>query len=452
MANTVWILGFPRFYAFSPTTNLPLVGGKLYSYQPNTLIPQVLYTDPAGTVPAADPVILDSNGSAQLYGIGAYDLQLYDANNNLIWTASDISFSPALSVSNTLTEWQSPSLTSLTYLSTTSFSVSGDLRTTFDSGRRVKFIVTGGTGYATVSSSSFGSGVTTVTIINDSTTLDSGLSSMQVGLLDAANQSIPTPIASISALHNISRIMGLPANGPIREQQSTPPGNYGLIYNTFYNGSGYQGRDIADICWYLFISDAGHLQFYTAPTGSAGSVPTFTLVFDVNASGNITTPGTITSGNISSSGTITSTDGTHSSVLHPGGNINATGTITATSTVSGSALTSTSSTLAGVLGTGSQTANFSGTVNATSTASGSITLTVPTDQVICLILPQNGATFECSIVVIRSDGVQCAASNGNSSQSFPTVPSAGTLHWQIANPTSGNISYLFDVIILAAGF
>jgi hypothetical protein len=92
-----------------------------------------------------------------------------------------------------LAEWQSLGQTP-TYISATSFSVPGDLTTTLQPGRRLQTTNTGGTIYSTIVTSAYTS-LTTVTVVNDSGVLDSGLSVVNFGLLSAQNRSIPVPTA-----------------------------------------------------------------------------------------------------------------------------------------------------------------------------------------------------------------------------------------------------------------
>lgn len=85
---------YPRFRAYDPLTKLPLVGGKLYCYAPNTTTLKAIYTTYARTVQAANPVILDANGEALFYLDGMYDLALFDANNVPVWTVEDYNDQP----------------------------------------------------------------------------------------------------------------------------------------------------------------------------------------------------------------------------------------------------------------------------------------------------------------------------------------------------------------------
>ena len=77
-----------------------------------------------------------------------------------------------------------------TYISATQFSVVGDQRSILQVGRRLKTVNTGGTIYSRITVSAF-TALTTVTVINDSGVLDSGLSSVSYGLLAATNVSVP---------------------------------------------------------------------------------------------------------------------------------------------------------------------------------------------------------------------------------------------------------------------
>lgn len=71
----------------------------------------------------------------------------------------------------------------ITWLSTTSFTVPTDLTALYRVGRRLKSTLAGPTtAYHTITASSFGGGVTTVTVANDSTVLSSPISEMQLGV------------------------------------------------------------------------------------------------------------------------------------------------------------------------------------------------------------------------------------------------------------------------------
>jgi len=52
---------------FFGTDGLPLVGGKLYTYQAGTTTPIATYTDYTGVTLNTNPVILDSAGQANVW-------------------------------------------------------------------------------------------------------------------------------------------------------------------------------------------------------------------------------------------------------------------------------------------------------------------------------------------------------------------------------------------------
>jgi hypothetical protein len=190
---------YTKFRAFVDTTNLPLVGGKLYAFEINTATPKDLYADSTTGTPLAHPVVLDSNGEATIYGVGTYDLRLDDADDVTQWTADDITFESTTGVViNTTVEWIGS--TAATYISASSFTVVGDQTATFLTNRRVKCVRTATTVYGTVVSSAYTT-TTLVTVLLDSGTLDTDLTTASVGLLSTINDSIPRTVPQL-ALNN----------------------------------------------------------------------------------------------------------------------------------------------------------------------------------------------------------------------------------------------------------
>jgi hypothetical protein len=63
------LMPWPRAKFFVPGTNLPLVGGKVYTYAAGTTTPLASYSDPDGEVAHqnTNPIILDANGEASIY-------------------------------------------------------------------------------------------------------------------------------------------------------------------------------------------------------------------------------------------------------------------------------------------------------------------------------------------------------------------------------------------------
>jgi hypothetical protein len=63
----------------------PLVGGKVYFYEPGTETPKTTYQDSALTIPNTNPVVLDSRGQAVIWGSGTYRQVLVDVFGVQIW-------------------------------------------------------------------------------------------------------------------------------------------------------------------------------------------------------------------------------------------------------------------------------------------------------------------------------------------------------------------------------
>ena len=81
----------PRLQFFDDNGD-PLVGGKLYTYAAGTVTPLATYTDAGGGTEHTNPIILDSRGEVSLWlGSSLYDFVIHNADDELIYTADDIS-------------------------------------------------------------------------------------------------------------------------------------------------------------------------------------------------------------------------------------------------------------------------------------------------------------------------------------------------------------------------
>ena len=171
-----------------------LAGGTINTYLAGTSTPTNTWTDVTGLVSNGSSITLDAAGRPPqeiwlsagvaikiivLNSVGVQQGITYD------WITG-VNDSSSVVVPNT--EWIASGLTP-SYISASSFSVTGDNRAKFPVGQRIKYVVTAGTGYGTVLSNAFTS-VTTVNIQADSTALDSGLSAVSYGLFNAANPSV----------------------------------------------------------------------------------------------------------------------------------------------------------------------------------------------------------------------------------------------------------------------
>jgi len=161
-----------------------------------------------------------------------YKLVLTDAANTVLQTEDNIQGIND-QVLNPPSEWMAQGAP--TYLSPTSFSVPGNQTATFDVGRRVKSINTGGTAYSTVTGSTYNAGpnTTTVTVVNDSLPLDSGLSAVYAGVLDPAGSSVP--VADIY-WYNAITLRNRLINGDTRVDQRNVGG---LVAITNVGGNAY---------------------------------------------------------------------------------------------------------------------------------------------------------------------------------------------------------------------
>lgn len=66
---------------------VPLAGGTINFYVPNTTTPKTTWQDALESVPNSNPVILDASGMALIYGSGQYRMIVKDSLGNLIYDA-----------------------------------------------------------------------------------------------------------------------------------------------------------------------------------------------------------------------------------------------------------------------------------------------------------------------------------------------------------------------------
>lgn len=77
----------PKFYNSSGT---PYSGGFVYVYQSGTKTPLTTYKNAALTTPNTNPIVLDGEGSADIWFTGMADYEVYDSNMRLQWRQSGI--------------------------------------------------------------------------------------------------------------------------------------------------------------------------------------------------------------------------------------------------------------------------------------------------------------------------------------------------------------------------
>lgn len=76
--------------SFETNAGVPLVGGKLYTYDAGTNNPRVTYQDAAATILNTNPIILDARGEATVFWAGNYKIVLKDSLDNTIWTVDNV--------------------------------------------------------------------------------------------------------------------------------------------------------------------------------------------------------------------------------------------------------------------------------------------------------------------------------------------------------------------------
>lgn len=170
----------------------PLSGGTIDVFLAGTSTRAVTYSDKAGSVENTNPIVLNSlgvnvQGSVWLTGGAAYKFVIKDASGTIQRTIDNIS---GINDTTVTTDQWVVYQGEPTYVSATSFTVAGDQTQIFQINRRLKSANTGGTIYSTITNSVYAAPNTTVTVRNDSGTLDSGLSQVSYGVVSVQNSSV----------------------------------------------------------------------------------------------------------------------------------------------------------------------------------------------------------------------------------------------------------------------
>jgi len=189
---------------FLDANGAPMSSGTLTFYAAGSTTPQNTYTDSTGGVANSNPITLNTRGETPnevwLTNGQTYKVVLKDSGGSTIWTVDNVAV--VNDVTGSFDEWKAGPTP--TFVSATSFTLSGDQTTTFHVGRRVKTTNSGGTIYSTITASSFSVNTTTLTVENDSGTLDSGLSAVSYSLIGQANGSDPAFTDQRPAVVNVA--------------------------------------------------------------------------------------------------------------------------------------------------------------------------------------------------------------------------------------------------------
>jgi hypothetical protein len=89
----------PAYLQLVDSNGQPLAGANVSYFIPGTTTLSTVYSDSGGTIPAANPVVLDSSGRALVYGTGDYQMQVLDELGDLVYSAVTKTPLPASSVS-----------------------------------------------------------------------------------------------------------------------------------------------------------------------------------------------------------------------------------------------------------------------------------------------------------------------------------------------------------------
>jgi len=167
-----------------------LSGGKIETFLAGSSTPAATFTTDAGDVAQSSPIVLNTRGEVPnpIYlttGV-KYKLALKDSNNNVLRTYDNIE--GVNDSSSGIDQWVNTSVAP-TFINSTQFTLDGDQTSNFQVNRRFKALITAGTVYGFISTSVFTT-LTTITVVLDTGILDSGLSSVQLGLITPNNSSL----------------------------------------------------------------------------------------------------------------------------------------------------------------------------------------------------------------------------------------------------------------------
>lgn len=190
---TVGIMPSPKTLVLTPAGKL-CVGCRICTYEPTSTNPKQTFTTAAGDVANPNPVVTDSNGLASVWYSGNLKVKVMSsaysdcATGTALFTVDSI---PAVeSTEFSLNEFMDTVSTSWTYISANSFSVSGDRRSEYQVGRRLK-ATSVNVIYGRITSSSYSAPNTTVVVAWDSDSLDSGgITDMDISVASVTNPSL----------------------------------------------------------------------------------------------------------------------------------------------------------------------------------------------------------------------------------------------------------------------
>lgn len=192
--------GFDRNILVAPVINSPIKlngvaaeGYQLFAFVAGTTTHAQTYRHYANISLQPTPIVLNEFGlptdAVFLISGELYDFALIPPDGGpAVKEWRSVKVGPP-SLTSSITQWLNDDI-SAAYLSPSSFTVSGDSRDIFRPGRRLQ-LVQSSTIYGIVSSVAYVDGVTTISVLVDSTDLDPALTVVRVGLLSPPYGAIP---------------------------------------------------------------------------------------------------------------------------------------------------------------------------------------------------------------------------------------------------------------------
>lgn len=209
--------------AFVDSNGNPLSGAKLFTYTAGSTTKDTVFQTNAGTA-HANPMILDANGrppaAVWLRAGRSYKFVLAPSNDTDPPTAAIYTWDNVSGINDTtvsVDQWVTGPTP--TFVDADTFTLVGDQSSTFHVNRRLKLTVSAGTRYGRVSAVAYTT-LTTVDVVLDSGTLDSGLSAVSYALLSATNRSYPGNVATTDTAQTFSAANVFSANNNFSVDQT----------------------------------------------------------------------------------------------------------------------------------------------------------------------------------------------------------------------------------------
>jgi len=316
---------------FSDGNGVPYAGGHLYMYVPYTTTPKMTYQDPYGATPNQNPISLDSNGRAIIWGNGVYRQVLQDLNGVVVWDQLTYASPASAGGGDTGTLWYgtaSGTTNAITLVGPTGFNATD--------GQSVGFIASAtNTGSVTINASGYGivlvekntitgpvpfigGEIATGNLVN--ATYSAAVNAFLVAAYAPAQQ---VPSGQVAMFAGGSCPLGWGQNNGQAVSRSVEANLFGVIGTTYGTGDGTTTFNLPNDQGYFWRS---------VNTGGTGIDPSRTLG-STQTNAVATTAGTITSGTGTFSGATANTVVIGSTELGSGGTA---GVSTGTVGVSGS--------------------------------------------------------------------------------------------------------------------